>query len=435
MLKPRASRSRDIRSLDGLWAFALDDEVGARPWKSPLPVRREAPVPASYNDVFVEPEIRGHVGVVWYQRDIIVPRLWAGERIVLRVDAATHAGSVYIDDALVARHQGGYTPFEADVTAHVRPGSSARVSIAVDNRLTAATIPPGVVSVDDRGRERQRYRHDFFNYAGLARSVHLYTTPADHIVDVLVHSKVSGSNATVSYEVSVSERSSDVRVQLRDEQGTVVASATGATGALEVADPQLWNPSAAYLYDFEVRLGDDGDEYTLPVGIRSVEVRGQQISIIRAPFYFTGFGKHEDSAIRGKGHDDALLVHDFELMRWVGANSFGTSHYPYAEEWLEYADRHGIVVIDETAAVGLNIHMAAGLLGGASQSTFFPQTMNDATRDAHAQAIRELIARDKNHPSVVMWCIANEPASSEQGSREYFEPLVAPLVPWMALDR
>ncbi len=117
-------------------------------------------------------------------------------------------------------------------------------------------------------------------------------------------------------------------------------------------------------------------------------------------------------------------MHDFQLMEWVGANSFRTSHYPYAEEVLEFADRHGIVVIDETAAVGLNLAMAGGLGGRASGPTFSAETINDETRAVHAQHLRELIARDKNHPSVVLWSLANEPSSTEEGAREYFEPLV-----------
>ena len=95
----------------------------------------------------------------------------------------------------------------------------------------------------------------------------------------------------------------------------------------------------------------------MPVGIRTVRVDGSRFLINDEPFYFRGFGKHEDSAVRGKGHDDVFMVHDFALMEWLGANSFRTSHYPYAEEVLEYADRHGIVVIDETAAVGLNAQL------------------------------------------------------------------------------
>lgn len=425
MLTPRSTPSRDIRSLDGLWLFALDHEVSEKPWTTTLPVTRQAPVPSSYNDVFVDPEIRDHVGVVWYQREVAVPATWRDERIVLRVDAATHSGAVYVEDTLVAQHDGGYTPFEADITEHVEAGTAVRVSIAVDNRLTWETIPPGLVIPGENGRDTQVYRHDFFNYGGLPRSVRLYSTPRQHITDIRVDTVVRGDGvAVVGYTVGLSA-DAPVSVALVDEEGVEVGRALGSSGEIVVDSPRLWQPGAAYLYDLVVRTeGDSRDEYTLPVGIRTVEVRGQRFLINGEPFHFTGFGKHEDADIRGKGHDNAVMVRDFELLRWIGANSFRTSHYPYAEEWLDYADRHGIVVIDETAAVGLNINMAAGLLGGATQPTFSPETMNDRTRESHAQGIRELIARDANHPSVVMWCIANEPASAEDGVREYFEPLV-----------
>ncbi|KAH7160586.1 glycosyl hydrolases family 2, TIM barrel domain protein [Dactylonectria estremocensis] len=111
-------------------------------------------------------------------------------------------------------------------------------------------------------------------------------------------------------------------------------------------------------------------------------------------------------------------------MDWMGANSFRTAHYPYAEEVLDYADRHGIVVIDGTAAVGLNLDIVAGVFGFKGPPTSSPESINEKTQAAHAQGIRELIARDKNHASVVLWTISNEPACSESGAREYMEPLV-----------
>ena len=83
------------------------------------------------------------------------------------------------------------------------------------------------------------------------------------------------------------------------------------------------------------------------------------------PFHFKGFGKHEDINVNGRGHNDAAMVNDFALLGWIGANSFRTSHYPYAEEVLDLADRLGVVVIDETAAVGLNLGVGGGFfLGG-----------------------------------------------------------------------
>ena len=101
--------------------------------------------------------------------------------------------------------------------------------------------------------------------------------------------------------------------------------------------------------------GELVDVYPQPFGVRTVAVDGHRFLINGEPFYFTGFGKHEDFAVHGRGHDPAVMVHDFALLEWIGANSFRTSHYPYDEAVLDYADRHGVVVIDETAAVGLNL--------------------------------------------------------------------------------
>jgi beta-glucuronidase len=378
------------------------------------------PVPASYNDVVPDPAVRDHVGDAWYQTTVRVPRGWAGQRVVLRFDSATHRAVVWVDDVEVARHEGGYTPFEADVSEHVRPGQEVRITVVVDNRLTWRSIPPGIVE-----NGRQTYFHDFFNYAGLHRSVWLYSTPRTHVRDVTVVPGLEGGRGTVDYRIETAGEAG-VQVVLLDASGAEVTRATGGAGRLTVDDVHPWRPGEGYLYDLRVELLDGPgvvDSYTLPVGIRTVEVRGNRFLINGEPFRFTGFGKHEDAAVRGKGHDDVLMVHDFELMDWVGANSFRTSHYPYAEEVLDFADRHGIVVIDETAAVGQNLGMMAGILRREFPPTFSPDTIDDASREVHAQAIRELVARDKNHPSVVLWSIANEPESDSTGAEDYFRPL------------
>jgi beta-glucuronidase len=167
------------------------------------------------------------------------------------------------------------------------------------------------------------------------------------------------------------------------------------------------------------------DRYVLPIGIRTVAVSGSQFLINGEPFYFRGFGKHEDLNVRGRGHDDAAMVQDFALFGWMGANSFRTSHYPYAEEVLEHADRLGIVVIDETAAVGLNLGVGGGLFLGGPKTTYSEETIGSATQRVHQRAIEELIARDKNHPCVAVWSLANEPESDTEAARAYFEPLFA----------
>ena len=356
---------------------------------------------------------------------------------MLRFGSATHRAVVWVNGTQVSEHEGGYTPFEAEVTDALDVGAENRVTAVVDNVLTWQSIPPGYVEQTPDG-PRQRYFHDFFNYAGLHRSVWLYTTPAAHITDVTVVTGLDGSAGTVRYTVqTVAAEGLEVVVTLQDASGAQVASSSGPAGELRVDDVHLWRPGEGYLYELAVALWGEGDAptdaYSLPVGIRTVAVDGERFLINGEPFYFRGFGRHEDSAVRGKAHDNVFLVHDFALMEWLGANSFRTSHYPYAEEVMEYADRHGFVVIDEVPAVGLNMGLGGGIFGAQGFTTFSEQTINAATQEVHRQAIRELIARDKNHPCVVIWSIANEPESDTPASRTYFEPLAAEaraLDPW-----
>jgi beta-glucuronidase len=432
LLTPRATPTRQRVSLDGLWRFMLDPDGAGRGdgWWNGLPAgAREMPVPASYNDVYPEAAVHDHVGDAWYETTVRIPAAWAGERIVLRFGSATHRAVVWVNGTQVAEHEGGYTPFEADVTGVVEPGGVARISAVVSNVLTWQSIPPGYVE-DTPDGPRQRYFHDFFNYAGIHRTVLMYTTPAAHVHDVTVVTGLDGATGSVRYDVETTGADGlQIRLVLADADGTEVARSTGASGELTVDGVHPWRPGEGHLYDLTVELwGDDDapvDSYPLPVGIRTVEVDGTRFLINGEPFYFRGFGKHEDSALRGKAHDNVMMVHDFALMDWLGANSFRTSHYPYAEEVLDYADRLGIVVIDETAAVGLNMGLAGGIFGGQGFTTFSEETANDATREVHRRGIEELIARDKNHPCVVIWSIANEPESDTPASRAYFEPLAA----------
>ncbi|MEV4641041.1 beta-glucuronidase [Actinoplanes sp. NPDC049548] len=405
MLRPQDSAYRDRRRIDGLWDFSFS---------SPPVYDAEMAVPASYNDVL--PGGREHVGPVWYRKRVVVPRGWAGQRVVLHFESATHRATVWVDGAEVMSHEGGYTPFEAelDVTA----GETIEIVVAVDNTLTFASIPPGVVE-DSPGGRRQRYWHDFFNYAGLHRPVWLYATPRDCITDVTFSAAADG---TLSWEITGGSR-----MILRNREGRVVASG-GDQGTVKVDHVHPWSPGDGYLYELEAQRIEDGevrDSYRRTVGFRTVTVDGPRFLINGRPFRFRGFGRHEDLPVLGRGHNDAWLLHDFALMDWIGANSFRTSHYPYSEDVLDYADRHGIVVISETAAVGLNTALAQGTASRRPLPTYGPETVNDTTREVHAQAIRELVARDRHHPSVVMWSIANEPESETAAAEAYFLPLFA----------
>jgi len=426
MLKPQASATRELLNLDGLWQFKVDfkDEGFNQNWAAkPLNTELQAAVPASYNELFTDVAIREHVGWVFYQRTVRVPRGFAGERILVRVDAATHEGIIFVNGTEAARHVGGYMPFDADITGHVAAGEEFLLTVAVNNVLTNETIPPGRVATRDNGVKQQTYLHDFFNYAGLARSVWLHSAPNTRIEDVTVVTDFEGTTGSVAYSVDTFGEA-EITTELVDESGAVVATAAGAASKLSVPNVKLWQPGKAYLYNLVVRAHVGGklvDEYSLKVGVRTVKVVGNQFLINNEPFYFTGFGMHEDHIIKGKGHDNSFLVNDFELLKWVGANSFRTSHYPYAEEVMDYADRHGIVIIDETAAVGLNQGFA-GMFGGPKLPTYGPETANEKTQASLLHAVRELIARDKNHPSVVLWSITNESETGIPEAVDFFKP-------------
>ncbi|HEX5202277.1 MAG TPA: beta-glucuronidase [Actinoplanes sp.] len=428
MLRPQDTATRERKRLDGLWTFALDPDGAGRAGRwfaGRLPSAREMAVPASFNDILTDPVVRDYFGDVWYQTTVRVPRGWAGRRIVLHFESATHRATVWAGDVEVVSHEGGYTPFAADITDHVTAGEPVRITVVVNNTLSFQSIPPGVIEDTPAGK-RQRYWHDFFNYAGIHRPVWLYATASRHLTDISIVTGLDGGAGTIQYQVE-SSGEAVTRVLLHDAAGRQVAAGAGASGTLRIDDVHRWAPGDGYLYDLEVQLVDDGgtvvDSYHQSVGVRTVEVTGSRFLINGEPFYFTGFGKHEDLAVIGKGHNDAFMVHDFELLEWIGANSFRTSHYPYSEDVLDYADRHGIVVIDETAAVGLNMGLGGGIFGAQGYVTFSPETINDASREVHAQAIRELVTRDRNHPSVVLWSIANEPESDTEAAEAYFRPL------------
>ncbi len=436
MLRVSQTLTREVLSLDGIWDFAVDwnnDGVERGVYTKALEGTRQVPVPASVNDIFASEAVRMHVGQWWYQRTVRVPRGFT-ERVIVRFGSATHHARVFVNDTEVGSHKGGYMPFEFDITDLVTPGEEFRLSVAVDNRLDFTCIPPGQVHTLADGRERQEYMHDFFNYSGLHRSVYLLSRPARHVDDVVITTGYEGTTGTVNWDITVADAAAgdadkaQVQVEVVDRRdGQVVATGTGAQGSATIESVNLWTPGIGGLYDLRITLLDGADvvdSYSEPFGVRTVEVRGHEFLINGKPFYFTGFGMHEDHETLGKGHSDAHLVQDMELLSWIGANSLRTAHYPYSEEWMDYCDEHGIVVIDETPAVGLNFGVAGGILGdGDPRPTFSPETISEETQKTHAEEIRRLIARDKNRPAVVLWSIANEPESRTPESREYFELL------------
>lgn len=426
MLYPVTNEQRSIIDLNGVWQFKLEENHDQIDVTKPLDTDLVMAVPGSYNDQGVTANIRNHVGSVWYERMFTIPKVLSDERIVLRFGSATHKATVYIDGQEVTSHQGGFLPFEVELGQKFSSGQH-RLTVCVNNILDETTLPVGNYSetTDKDGNliKRNKPNFDFFNYAGLHRPVKIYTTPQIFIEDIEIVPEVKNDVADINYNISINESVDDILVKLIDEAGEVVAETSGANGSIKIEQPHLWQPLNAYLYHLEVTLIDNNqvvDSYAERFGVRSVEVKQGQFLINEQPFYFKGFGKHEDTYYNGRGLNEVTNVMDFNLIKWIGGNSFRTSHYPYSEEMMRLADEQGIVVIDETTAVGVHLNFSTILSGVEARNTF----KEIGTKKAHESVIKDLIARDKNHACVVMWSIANEPASTEEGAKEYFEPLI-----------
>nr|CAD7402302.1 unnamed protein product [Timema poppensis] len=433
LLYPQESETREVKPLDGVWKFRLSppdkpDQGFDEEWyNNELKEWINMPVPSSFNDITVHANVRDYVGWVWYQRDFFVPKRWQQDNIgvYLRFGSVHYTAIVYVNGHLVTEHYGGHLPFQGEVTNLLNYGASNRVSVAVNNTLTTHTIPQGsVLHTNDtdmypKGYILNTYTFDFFNYAGIHRPVVLYTVPQSYIDDITVQTDVEGETGIIKYEVSHNTVGNDVNESdhckvLLISGSKILLENIGCSGELRITSAKLWWPvymhvSPGHRYKLQVFLvSQDGnylDIYSLYVGIRKLDWKNGALKLNHKAVYLRGFGKHEDSNIRGKGLDFPLIVRDYNLIEWVGANSFRTSHYPYAEEILEMADMLGIMVIDESPAVNLDV-------------------FDEVLLERHKRVMEELVQRDKNRACVIMWSLSNEARTLRQQAGPYYSELV-----------
>ena len=414
-LYPQNNAARMALDLGGTWDFRFPGDEAWQP----------VAVPASYNDQSPDPRFRNYAGVTEYRRKITVPAAWKGLRYFLRFDAVAHNARILLNGREIAAHRGGFLPFEAELNGLMEPGETEELIVEADNRINHDTLPigtegetaffgsdnPGIPSVEAGKRLQQerginRPAFDFFNYTGIQRPVRLCATPRRYIRDVALVPSVSGE---VRYTVDTSEEGGEVRLEILDAEGNTAARAEGREGTARISSPRLWEPrpGTPYLYTARITWGED--LYELPFGIREVKAEGTRFLINGKPFRFHGPCKHEDSPFRGRGADPCLNVTDLNLYRWLHANCFRTSHYPYAEEMYQLCDREGIVIVDETPAVGM----------------WADEQYGWNLAEYHSRVLEDMIARDRNHPCVVMWSLGNEPDTDTYPDKayDYWRPL------------
>lgn len=427
-LYPCSNQARMAYSLDGMWKFQFDpEEKGEKEnWQNKLPDPISMPVPASFSDFFTTKEERDYCGDFWYETEVFVPKDWEKQELEIRFGSITHRSFVYCNGNLAAAHEGGFLPVAARVTDDVKFGEWNTFVIKVNNELDEESLPCGTTMVLSDGRKLAKPYFDFFNYSGIQRSVWLVSKPGESIEDFEVDYELNVEDAIVHYQI-MTNGDHPVSFELFDEENQLAAKGIGRQGSVTVSKARLWNVGKAYLYRAVMKIWDGEkliDEYSSKIGIRTVKIQGKEIQINGKAVYLKGFGKHEDFEVIGRGFNWGVLKRDFECMKWIGANCFRTSHYPYAEEWYQFADEEGFLIIDEVPAVGMMRSTRNFAAAGTGQYTrFFETPTVPNLQKAHLQAVEEMIARDKNHPSVIAWSLFNEPETTSEQSKAYFTPI------------
>jgi len=398
MLYPIQNSVRNKLDLSGIWDFKCDPDLAgeANGWANGLTGARPMAVPGSWNEQYED--LFGYLDLAWYVKKVYVPSCWRGQRVFVRVGSAVYLSTVYLNGVKIGSHEGGHLPFAFEITDKIKWGEENILAISVENELKPSRVPSGNMPGSDMSMfmSTPKTTYDFYPFAGIHRPVVLYSVPQTYIEDVTVVTTLEPAaqvKVTVKLNAAVSGKGS---VQLVGGDAVFKADLAFANGVaaatLTVPDAHLWSDKDPYLYDLTVASEDDS--YSLKVGIRTIAVDGGKVLLNGQPVKLNGFGRHEDFIASGKGLNLPLVVKDYQLMRWTGANSYRTSHYPYSEEEMQVADREGFLIIDEIPAVSLQMADEANA----------PERLRMCL-----QQIEEMIARDKNHPAVVMWCVANEP--------------------------
>ncbi|MBN9390964.1 MAG: beta-glucuronidase [Chloroflexi bacterium] len=400
MLYPIQNNLRNRLDLSGIWDFQIDPErtgldKGYATGLNPKEARPIA-VPGSWNEQYED--LYNYLDLAWYAKRSFIPSNWQDQRIFIRVGSAPYFATVYVNGQEVGSHEGGHLPFAFEITAQIKWDAENLFAISVENELKPTRVPSGnIATALGAFGSHPRTTYDFFPFAGLHRPVILYTVPETYIEDITVVTEIAGNTGIVKVTALLNEpvaTQATITMNGGDQiaQAEVTFKEGKAEAKLVVPNARLWSDKDPYLYDLAVLTGSDS--YSLKVGIRTIEVQGGQILLNGKPVKLNGFGRHEDFFASGKGLNLPLLVKDYALMRWTGANAYRTSHYPYSEEEMQLADREGFLIIDEIPAVSLQ----------------FENDENAAERLRMClQQLDELVVRDKNHPSVLMWCVANEP--------------------------
>jgi fibronectin type 3 domain-containing protein len=354
---------------------------------------------------FVSPENpAAYLGVSWYRKHLTVPNTYAGRKIFIEFGAAMQAASVYINGTLVVQHNGGYTPFTADATALLNYGGADNVIAVRLDSTPNSNFAPG------------NSDPDFQYHGGLYRDVNLIISDPLHVTDAVYANKVAGGGIFVTYP-SVNHGAATVNVltdvlnengtaesatlisTLTDENSNIVATVTNSVSIpagtdnsfnqnLTVSSPQLWNPYNPYLYTLHTVVEEGAatvDYLETRIGIRTIQwTHSNGLVINGASFRARGANFHQDIYGEGNARPDRTTYYDVKRFKEAGFDFVRSCHYPHDPSFYDACDELGVLVMDSQP----------GWQFFNNTTTFINNTFQDC---------RDMIRRDRNHPSVVLW--------------------------------
>ena len=313
-------------------------------------------------------------GSMVYTRKFIYAKQSADERMILKIGAANYICRVFINKKYVGMHRGGSTPCYFDITDYLEHDN--RIFLQVDNTRLHNQVP--------------MENTDWFNYGGIYRDIELIRIPKVHIKDFRIALEPDRNFRRVRAGVVVSENYSGTAILEITELGITqeIEVANGSGEIILDMSPELWSPENPKLYD--VSLECAGDKVTDRVGFREIRVKGMDIMLNGKPLFLRGISCHEDSVEHGKALTDEERLENIRLAKELGCNFMRVAHYPHNERMSRLADEMGLLLWEEIP-VYWDIRFDS----------------EDTYSDAENQ-LRELITRDYNRASVIIWSVGNE---------------------------
>ena len=296
------------------------------------------------------------------------------EHMIMKIGAANYICRIFINKKYVGMHRGGSTPCYFDVTEFLEKEN--RILIQVDSTRRTGQVPPS--------------NTDWFNYGGIYRSIELFRLPEVYIKNFKIALEPDGTFQKIRAGVCLSEKVNDTCLLIIDELNVKqeIAVTEGKGEIVLEASPVLWSPENPKLYD--VKVISSGDEITDRVGFREIRVEGMDIVLNGEPLFLRGVSCHEDSVPNGKALTDEERIENIKIAKELGCNFMRVAHYPHNERMAQLADEMGLLLWEEIP-VYWEIHFD-------SEETY---------ADAENQ-LKELITRDYNRASVIIWSVGNE---------------------------